>query len=143
MRSIRRLALFVTVVGALMTFAPAVEASIPHNLTFIKDCSQFSGTVPSYCTITDSNVAAIPPGTKVWYYGPVISSSVLTSSNVTIKTAGNTASGYCQVDNRTGDGMCTFWKGTGTLAGFHAIVVVSAASDVSFNWVGRYWITGR
>jgi hypothetical protein len=137
-RGIRALFFVGATAIAVAGLAPAVAASTPHPLHITKDCSQYTGQIPSYCTITASNLPAIPAGTRVWYYGPVISSSVITSSSVVIKAGKNTATGYCQVDNRTGGGMCTFWKGTGALAGFHALVTVSAESDVVFHWDGRY-----
>jgi hypothetical protein len=129
---------------ALTVLAPSVAASTPHPLTLTKDCSSFTGVVPSYCTITDSNVQAIPAGSKVWYYGPVISSTILTSSKVVINAKnGNTATGYCNVDGKTGAGLCLFWKGTGTLAGFHAVVNVSVDQAGLWHWQGRYYISGR
>jgi hypothetical protein len=103
-----------------------------------------TGKVGEYCTVTSSNVPAIPKGTKVVYTGPVVGSAVFLSSNVTIKaSATSTATGYCMVDLHTGVGMCTFWKGTGTLTGFHAVIHGSSASPTAYHWDGFYYSSGK
>lgn len=66
---------------------------------------------------------AIPPGTKVIYFGPVLGDGTtdpnFLSSNVVISDGhGNTTSGYCVV-LANNVGMCAFREGTGTLTGFH------------------------
>ena len=145
MRSIRNLLVALATILALTGLAASVTASTPHTLTIVKDCTVgFTGKVGSYCTITESNVAQIPAGSRVSYYGPVLSSSVFVSSTAVISNgAANTASGYCQVDLRSGVGFCTFWKGTGTLTGFHAVINGSAESAPRYHWDGRYYFTGR
>jgi hypothetical protein len=131
--------------ATLMVFVPTTLASSRHTLTIVKNCSgTLTGKVGEYCTVTSSNVPAIPKGTKVVYTGPVISSSVFLSSNVTIKaSASSTATGYCMVDLHTGVGMCTFWKGTGKLAGFHAVIHGSAESATAYHWDGFYYYSGK
>ncbi len=65
------------------------------------------------------------------------------SSTTILKTpSGATATGYCLGDNQSGIGMCTFWKGTGTLSGFHALIAVTC-SGVTCKWDGRYYFTGK
>src|ERR1035437_4602986 len=90
--------------ATLMVFVPTTLASTTHTLTIVKNCSgTMTGKVGEYCTVTSSNVPAIPKGSKVVYYGPVISSSVFLSSTATIKASpGNAATGYCMVDLHTG-----------------------------------------
>jgi len=135
----------VALTAALTVFVPSALASTTHTLTIVKNCSgTMTGKVGEYCTITSSNVPAIPKGTKVVYTGPVVSSSVFLSSNVTIKvSASSTATGYCMVDLHTGVGMCTFWKGTGKLAGFHAVIHGSAESATAYHWDGFYYYSGK
>ena len=151
MHSLRR---HLVVAGAIVALTAALTVVVPsvlasssttHTLTIVKNCSgTMTGKVGEYCTVTASNVPAIPKGTKVVYSGPVISSSVFLSSNVTIKaSAANTATGYCMVDLRTGVGMCTFWKGTGTLAGFHAVIHGSYVSATAYHWDGFYYTPGK
>jgi hypothetical protein len=134
----------VALTAALTVFVPSALASTTHTLTIVKNCSgTMTGKVGEYCTITSSNVPAIPKGTKVVYTGPVVSSSVFLSSNVTIKaSASSTATGYCMVDLHTGVGMCTFWKGTGKLTGFHAVIHGSSESATAYHWDGFYYTSG-
>jgi hypothetical protein len=47
------------------------------------------------------------------------------------------------VDLHTGVGMCTFWKGTGKLAGFHAVIHGSAESATAYHWDGFYYSSGK
>jgi hypothetical protein len=151
MRSVRRLLVVAGTIGALTAaltvFVPAVLASpsTTHTLTIVKNCSgTMTGKVGEYCTVTSSNVPAIPKGPRVVYYGPVISSSVFLSSTVIIRASpSNTATGYCMVDLHTGVGMCTFWKGTGTLAGFHAVIHGSFVSATAYHWDGFYYVSGK
>ena len=151
MRSLRRL---VAVAGTMVALTAALTVSVPavlasssttHTLTIVKNCAgTMTGKVGEYCTVTASNVPAIPKGTRVVYYGPVISSSVFLSSTVVIKAGPkNTATGYCMVDLHTGIGMCTFWKGTGTLAGFHAVIHGSSESPTAYHWDGFYYRSGK
>jgi hypothetical protein len=150
MRSLRRLlvvgATIVALTAGLTVSVPSVLASsTTHTLTIVKNCSgTMTGKVGEYCTVTSSNVPAIPKGTRVVYYGPVISSSVFLSSKVIIRASpSNTATGYCMVDLHTGVGMCTFWKGTGTLAGFHAVIHGSSESPTAYHWDGFYYRSGK
>jgi hypothetical protein len=140
-----RLLLLAAALLASVAFAPSgVSASTVHAFHSTKDCSRYTGANPSYCTITVSNVTALPRGSKVWYSGPVLSSSSFVASVMTLKAGtGNTATGYCIDDNRTGLGTCAFWKGTGTLVGFHAIVTVTADAAGLYHWDGKYWFNGR
>jgi hypothetical protein len=148
MRSVRRLLVvagtIIALTAALTVFVPSVLASTTHTLTIVKNCSgTMTGKVGEFCTVTASNVKAIPVGTKVVYTGPVVGSAVFLSSNVTIKaSATSTATGYCMVDLHTGVGMCTFWKGTGKLAGFHAVIHGSSASPTAYHWDGFYYTSG-
>jgi hypothetical protein len=49
------------------------------------------------------------------------------------------AVGHCTWPLRTATGTCTFAQGTGSLAGFHANLTVSANEDFSvFYWAGTY-----
>ena len=135
----------VALTAALTVFVPSALASTTHTLTIVKNCSgTMTGKVGEYCTIMSSNVPAIPKGSKVVYSGPVVSSSVFLSSTAIIKASpGNTATGYCMVDLRTGVGMCTFWKGTGKLAGFHAVIHGSYESATAYHWDGFYYSAGK
>ncbi|MDO8485798.1 MAG: hypothetical protein Q7S35_12730 [Candidatus Limnocylindrales bacterium] len=145
MRSGRGLLVVAGAILALTVFAISVSASSsPHALHITKDCSKFTGVAPTYCTIAASNLGAIRAKAKVWYNGPVLNNSYFLSSNVVIDTwHGNTATGYCNFDAETSDGICTFWKGTGTLTGFHAVVHVTVDSKGLFHWDGTYYFPGK
>jgi hypothetical protein len=147
--SLRRLLVaagtIVALTAALTVSVPSVLASTRHTLTIVKDCSgTMTGKVGEFCAITSSNVPAIPKGTRVVYSGPVLGSAVFLSSTATITvSSANTATGYCMVDLHTGVGMCTFWKGTGTLAGFHAVIHGSYESATAYHWDGFYYSSGK
>src|SRR5438552_1546081 len=100
MRSIRNLLVITSAIFALTAFAQlAAAAPAFQPLTLTKDCNQFTGTIPSSCTVTASNLAAIPIGSKVFYYGPVISNPAFLSSSIVLDAGnGNTAVGYCNVN---------------------------------------------
>ena len=87
------------------------------------------------------NLAAIPAGSRIYYYGPVISSPVFTSSSAIVVVGnGDTAVGYCVVYDsaRPLQGNCAFHAGSGTLAGFQAIVAVTVDDRSIYHWDGGY-----
>jgi hypothetical protein len=127
----------------------SVLAESRHGqLHVMKECSHFTGTAGSYCTITSSNLAEIPAGTTVYYtQAPVDPKSaegkaVSLDSNVVLFFAtGDWATGRCTLGT-TGHGLCTFSDGVGELAGFHARVAVAPTGGPNFSWIGRYSFTG-
>ena len=146
MRCVRLLALVGGAFLALVALAPAALAASPtFPIHLVKDCSTFTGTTPSYCVVSSSEFRAIPVGSKVWYLGPILQDTLFLSSNVLLDTGhGSTATGYCINQARPdGDprstGMCSFWEGTGDLAGFHAVVDVSIDASQEFHWDGVYY----
>jgi hypothetical protein len=134
--------LFILSIGAVVVLAPAASAApAMETLKISKECSQYSGETPSFCTITESNLAAIPSGTRIFYYGPVISSPLFTSSTAVIAVGnGDSAIGYCVVyDTATPPlGTCAFHAGSGTLAGFQAVVKVTVDDKQIWHWDGGY-----
>ena len=143
----RHLSLFALATSAVVGLAlPAfAEDAAMQPLTVSKECSQYAGTVPSFCTITESSLAAIPKGTKVLYYGPVANNPAFSSNNVVLDDgAGNTAMGNCIVDFGAGPkGMCAFYAGSGSLAGFTAIVAVTVDAGGIWHWEGGYLLDPR
>jgi hypothetical protein len=123
------------------------EAAGPtlQPLKVAKECSQYSGSIPSFCTITESSLVALPAGTKVLYYGPVASNPNFSSNNVVLDDgAGNTAAGNCIVDfGGKPAGICAFYAGNGTLAGFQAVVKVSVDEAGLWHWEGRYGLAAE
>ena len=127
-------------IGIIVLPLPATAATALQPLKVAKECSQYSGDVPSFCTITASSLAAIKPGSKVLYYGPVANNPAFSSNNVVLDDgAGNTAAGNCIVDFGSGPaGLCAFYGGNGTLSGFKAIVKVSVDDKRIWHWDGGY-----
>ena len=148
MQSIRSL---LVVSSAILSFvvlaSPASAAFVPFTVD--KACGAstgFTGTVVSSCTITRSSFSALRRA-KVNYYGPELGGNgEFVSSRVVIDaTTGldnSTALGHCIV-YRTAvplAGICTFNGGTGTLAGFQAVVKVTFTGIGNglnrFHWEG-------
>ena len=136
----RRLIILST--GAILALASVASAEPEMQpLKISKECSEFTGDAPSFCTITESNLAAIPAATKILYYGPVITSPLFTSSTAVIAVGnGDSAVGYCVTyDSATPPvGTCAFHAGSGTLAGFQAIVKVTVDDKQVWHWDGGY-----
>jgi hypothetical protein len=118
--------------------SPPATMPLDPNATpihLVKDCSMFTGEIPSRCVISSSDYAPIPVGAKVNYLGPLLTNPHFLSSNVVIDDArGSTATGFCSFDPRPAEerGLCTFWGGKGALAGFTAIFVVTI--DATGEW---------
>jgi hypothetical protein len=143
MQTFRRIIVLAGTALALTVLAPAVSAANPLPIHLLKDCSTFNGETPSLCTISESDMAGLPVGTKFWYQGPVLSNIYFLSSNVNVETRnGSTATGYCMFDARAAEqaGMCTFWAGTGDLAGFTSILHVSIDDLHEWHLDGVYYL---
>ena len=104
-----------------------------------KDCSGYSGKAGAYCTIRSSNVKAIRVGSKIFYL-QAASKTALDSDIAIFVKRGSVATGHCLLRFATGVGLCTVSNGTGTLAGFHARVRVTADSSIPklWHWDGTY-----
>ena len=145
MRSIRILVAVASLVAGLAAAAPALAAPSPTDIHIVKDCSAYTGETPSLCTISGSDMPALPPGAKVWYQGPVLTNNYFLSSNVLVDAGnGSTATGYCIFDSRATEsaGLCTFWQGTGSLTGFTAILHVSIDDVGVWHLDGVYYLDG-
>ncbi len=127
----------IVAIAAIIPTASAGTTLQPFHIT--KECSEFTGDTPSFCTITASDLAAIPVGTKVMYWGPVLTDPNFMSSRAVLRAGhGNRAFGYCQTIADPYHGTCTFWRGTGALDGFRASVDVTYDSGAVFDWNGTY-----
>ena len=104
-----------------------------------KDCSGFTGLAGAFCTIRSSNVKALKVGSKIFYF-QAASKTALDSDTVIYVGPGTVATGHCLLRFATGVGLCTISDGTGTLAGFHARVRVTADSSIPklWHWDGTY-----
>ena len=135
----RQLILSAGVILILASVACAAPAMQPLKIS--KECSQFTGDTPSFCTITESNLATIPAGTKILYYGPMITSPLFVSSTAVIAVGnGDSALGYCVTYDSASppSGTCAFHAGSGALAGFQAVVTVTVDDKQIWHWDGGY-----
>lgn len=115
----------------------------PQEFHVTKDCSSYTGHAGDYCTISTSNVAAIPAQSRVVYASNAI--GVDLDTDVTLYAAGSSdvAFGHCALSLATGIGKCRFSGGTGALAHFHAKAVVSPLGGPMFAWDGTYHFAGE
>lgn len=144
MKTIRIQTLFtqVLVLGLIALTATSVWASEgTKGLHIRKDCAQYTGLAGSSCTIIQSNISAIPVGSKVFYDQAANNPEGLLDSNIVLDAGnGNRAVGRCTLDLATGLALCLFFDGTGELAGFHARINGTPGSD-SYHWDGIYNFT--
>ncbi len=146
-RHVRPAALAAVALACLSAPAFADTPAMPatKELHILKECSGYGEPAPTFCQVTQSNVAEIPKGTKIWYWGPDlgINDPVMFATNATIDAGqNNLATGFCMGDQRDMDhqkGMCAYTAGTGTLAGFHALITVTAAATGDVHWDGIWW----
>ena len=128
---------------AVTTPSRATEPPKLQPIKFSKECSKYTGETPSFCTIVESSLKEIPVGTNVLYYGPVTNSPLFTSSSVVLAVGpGDSAIGHCIVYDTANPptGLCAFSAGSGSLAGFQAILNVTVDAKQIWHWEGGYHI---
>lgn len=146
-RSATSVLLIAAAVGSLAALACSASAAssqsrsagITRPLHVTKDCSGNKGVAGNFCTIRSSNVKALTVGSKIFYLQPS-GKTALNSDTAVYAGPGNIAAGHCLLRFATGVGLCTFSDGTGTLAGFHARVRVTADKSIPslWHWDGTY-----
>jgi hypothetical protein len=104
-----------------------------------KDCSGYTGLVGSYCTIRTSNLKALKAGSRIFYFKRAGKTGLDSDIAIYVRR-GTVATGHCMLDFATGIGLCTISGGTGTLAGFHLRVRVTADTSIPklWHWDGTY-----
>ena len=138
---LRQTILALGLAGCTALASPVFAAEpVSGPLSLAKECSEFTAHSGDHCTITASSLEAIPVGSKVYYYGPVIGPAILSTSIVLVAGDGTTAIGYCNVELAKSAGACTFWAGSGKLAGFQALVNLTIDGTGLFHWDGTYTI---
>lgn len=95
------------------------------------------GQIGDYCTVTSSNVPAIPVGTLI-FYAQAAGPTSLDSDVLLYAGPGKTATGHCELEFATGLGECTLSGGTRTLDGIRARVDVSYLGGYDWAWDGTY-----
>ena len=125
----------VAVVGVAATAGSAKQRTGALHVT--KECSQYNGTVGSFCTITSSDLNAIDPGMRVVYLA-VPSGGVLDADIVLSSEHGSAAHGHVLLNLTTRQGHVTFAGGTGRFTWFNADAAVSVDSEGVWHWDGTY-----
>ena len=133
----------VLVLAAGITAASALAGSAPPrsgDLVVAKECSGFVND-PPYCTITSSNLAAIPEGSRIVYLDPA-GLGTATGGAVVLDPPGpgnNKAFGACFLGSNPMH--CEFSGGTGRFTWFQASVVVTVDNQGLWHWAGTYSFT--
>ena len=110
------------------------------NLAVEKNCGSYHGNAGESCTISSSNLPAIPVGSVITYKSAAVNGIVDTDVTLDPPSASNnTASGHCFVNLTNGLGTCSFAGGTGRFRGFHATVDVTPLGWPMFAWNGTYY----
>jgi len=105
-----------------------------------KNCQFFTGHAGDFCTITASNLAAIPVGSVITYRSAAVNGML--DTDITLDPPGpgeNAANGHCVVNLATGNGTCRLAGGTGRFRGFNASVAVTPLGGPNFAWSGSYY----
>jgi hypothetical protein len=139
MLSRKRLLTIFALVAALAVFAPSAAAasegsSHVRDLHVTKECSAYTHLAGGYCTITSSNLAAIPVGSKVIYEHDLVGLVLDTDITLDPPGKGAVAFGHVHLDLVAKAGTAVFTGGTGKLTGFHASVAVTPNPGVPFGW---------
>lgn len=144
----RSLLMVAAAILSMAALAPAVAASEPGHsgdLHVAKECSSYVGQAGGYCTITSSNLEAIPVGSKVIYEHALAAPYTVLDTDITLDPPGrgDLAFGHVHLDLSTGAGVAVFTGGTGELTGFNATVAVTpqAGVDKGWKWDGTYSFT--
>lgn len=135
-----RFTMLAAVAFALVLAVPA-QASAPRAeiLNVTKNCEQYDFTAGSFCSITSSNLNAIPVGSKVVYTSAAdLGAGVLDSDLVLYGRGANAAYGHVVLNLTTFTGTVTFSGGTGQFKKFSASVAVSPLGGLDFGWFGSY-----
>lgn len=137
----RSLLVVAAAILSMAALAPAVAASGPghsRDLHVTKECSLYAGQAGGYCTITSSNLKAIPVGSKVIYEHALTPPTLDTDITLDPPGRGDVAFGHVQLPLPTGPGVATFTGGTGKFAGFTATVAVTSLGGPDWAWDGTY-----
>lgn len=130
-----RLAVVVCLATAALALASSASAASQKPFHLEKVCD--TGT---HCTVTASDLGAIPVGTEINYSGPDLDhlTAVFVVKN-------GSATGQCAIGSIFGDpsspGTCVFDTGTGRFTQFHLDVAVTF-DGANWFWDGSYWYGG-
>lgn len=142
MHSKRSLLVVAAAILSLAALAPAVAASPRSGDVHVtKECSAYAGQVGGYCTITSSNIKAIPVGSRVIYLAAADFTNMVLDTDIVLDPPGpgnNKAFGHVTLNLATGTGLVTFSGGTGVFTWFRGSSPVSYLGGVDWGWEGTY-----
>jgi hypothetical protein len=138
---ISRLSILLAIVAIGVTAVAPAATATPRNgdIHIIKDCTEYAGQAGGFCTITSSNLPAIPAGSRIVYASAAAATTL--DTDISIATGpGNVASGHCTLDFLALPGVCTLSGGTGKFNHIHASVMVSpdATTGNVWHWDGTF-----
>jgi hypothetical protein len=142
MHSKRSLLVVAAAILSLAALAPGVAASPRSGDVHItKECSVYAGQVGGYCTITSSNIKAIPVGSRVIYLAAADFTNWVLDTDIVLDPPGpgnNKAFGHVYLNLLTGVGEVTFSGGTGKFTWFHGSADVTFLGGSDWGWEGTY-----
>ena len=138
-RPVQRLLAATAIVAALTLLVPSAVAASDGDhhagdLHVTKECSAYTHLAGGYCTITSSNLEAIPVGSRVVYEHDLVGLVLDTDITLDPPGRGAVAFGHVHLDLVAKAGTAVFTGGTGKLAGFTASVAVTPDAGVPFGW---------
>jgi hypothetical protein len=146
MKRILGLILAVTLAGAFAVASQArtdTSSSRTRALHVTKECGDYHGQPGEFCTILTSNVQAIAPHSKVFYFEAATAQG-LDSDLALYAGPGNVALGHVTLSlTNPPTGVITFRGGTGDFRGFRARADVTVDSDNVWHWDGTYRFRGH
>lgn len=105
-----------------------------------KECSQYTRLAGSFCTLTSSNLRALPPGTKVVYLSDLVGTTLET--DVILYPPGNGSSvafGHVSLDLVRAYGIGTLSGGSGRFKHLEGTFEITPQPGVrTWAWTGRY-----
>jgi hypothetical protein len=108
-------------------------------LHMTKECSAYTRLAGSYCTISSSNIDAIPIGSKVIYASALSGGKLDTDIMLDPPGPGNNrAFGHVVLDLAKASGTVWFSGGTGQFRHFHAQAAITPLSRPAWAWTGTY-----
>jgi hypothetical protein len=144
MRGYRLSLVFASVAIAAMAVAPLASAT-PRSgdVHIVKDCTDYHGAAGEFCTITTSNVPAIPTGARIVYesdlHWPVLDTDISIAAG-----PGNVATGHCTLNFEDLPGTCRLSGGTGKFTHIQLDVSVSPDAEPNvWHWDGTFSFSPR
>lgn len=109
------------------------------DLHMTKECPEYTGQAGSFCTITSSNIDAIPAGSKVVYHSAAGEKTIESDLTITFGDE-ELVSGHVVFNFESNTGTLTLTGDSGELTGFNAEIDVTSVGDVA-HWDGTYSLT--